>query len=280
MNKLSQIVLFVFFSVLLCGCNAKYNKILNSSDLDLKYEKAKAYYNEGNYYKAIPLFEEMIALQRGNMNLEDIYYSYAYSYYGQGDYILAAYHFKTFISLYPSSEKVQDATYMIAQCFYEQSPRQSLDQTATWKAIQAYQDFATSYPSSDKMPMVNDRIDELRNKLMNKAYDSAYLYYKTKKYRAAITSFKNLIIEYPNLDKKVEAEFYIVKSNKLLADNSYEEKQLERYQSAIEAANIFKAKYPDSDYIKEIEDIYSQSVKSIENLNKNSKDERKQERRS
>ena len=246
--------------------------------MDYKYEKAKAYYNEGNYFKAIPLFEEMIALQRGSMDLEDIYYSYAYSHYGQGDYILAAYHFKTFISLYPMSEKVENATFMIAQCFYEQSPRQSLDQTATWKAIEAYQNFASAYPNSEKISEVNNRIDELRSKLMNKAYDSAYLYYKTKKYTAAIKSFENLLRDFPNVDRKEEAEFYIVKSNKLFADNSYEDKKLERYEATLQAVNLFKAKYPDSEYVEEIEDIYSDSVKSIENLNKTKKDERKQER--
>lgn len=255
----------------LISCNREYQKVAKSSDMEYKYERAKDFYNKGDCYKAIPLFEELITYYKGSKDLEDLYYGYAYCHYVQKEYIVAAYHFERFAQLYPRSEKVQDAAFMIAQCNHEQSPKYTLDQTPTLQAIAEYQLFTERYPNSPRVAEANDAIDELRLKLHRKAFDGAMLYYKLKEYQAAATTFKALVEDFPESKDVERSYFYIVMANKLFADNSYDSKQLERYEATLEAYETFKIKYPNSGYIKDLDQVHDTVVEKIDELLKSEK---------
>ncbi|MEZ5003826.1 MAG: outer membrane protein assembly factor BamD [Chitinophagales bacterium] len=262
------------------SCNREYNKVVKSNDMESKLERAKQYYNEGDCFKAIPLFEELIAYYKGSKDLEEVYFSYAYCQYAQKDYIIAAYHFKRFTELYPRSEKVEDAAFMVAKCNHEQSPKYTLDQTPTYKAIAQYQSFTQKYPNSDKIKEVNEAIDELRLKLHKKAYSGARLYFRLKDYQAAATAFKTLVETYPESKDAEVSYYYVVLSSKLLADNSYAAKKLERYEQTVAEYKVFKQKFPESKYLKELDEINEKSLQSIESIKQQStENESKNERR-
>src|SRR5580658_10314991 len=92
----------LFFLVLFTSCS-DYQKVLKSTDMDYKYQMAKKYYAEKEYYRAQPLFDELINFYKGTKNVEDVYYYDAYSYFGEGEYIMAQYNFKNFVTTYPTS---------------------------------------------------------------------------------------------------------------------------------------------------------------------------------
>jgi outer membrane protein assembly factor BamD len=250
----------------LISCNKEYQKVAKSNDMDYKFEKAKDFYNNGDCFKAIPIFEELITYYKGSKDLEDLYYSYAYCHFIQKEYIVAAYHFQRFAQLYPRSPKVEEAAFMVAKCNHEQSPKFNLDQTPTLKAIAEYQRFTERFPNSPKIPEANAAIDELRIKLHRKAFDNAMLYYKLKDYQAAATSFKSLIEDYPESKDAERAYFYIVMSNKLFADNSYASKKLERYEATVEAYQKFKVKFPESGYLQDLDNVYQKVLESMNNI--------------
>jgi outer membrane protein assembly factor BamD len=264
MTKMRFGLVFTFCSLLaFTSCNRDYQKVVKSTDMDAKYDKAKEYYNEGDCFKAIPLFEEIITYYKGSRELEDIYFSYAYCHFAQEEFIVAAYHFNRFAQLYPRSEKVVEAAFMVAKCNHQQSPKYTLDQTATYEAINQYQKFVEKYPNSEKVNDANIAIDELRAKLQMKAIAGAKLYFKIKDYQAAATTFKNLIEEFPESKDIEESYYYIVLSNKLLADNSYEVKKKERYEETIKSFNTFKQKFPTSKYLAELEKINKESTQFV-----------------
>lgn len=277
MTKMRFGLILAFCSlVVITSCNRSYQKIMKSTDMEAKFDQAKVYYNEGDCFKAIPLFEEIITYYKGSRELEDIYFSYAYCHFVQEDFIVASYHFNRFTQLYPRSEKIVDAAFMVAKCNHEQSPKYTLDQTPTYQAINQYQKFVERFPNSDKVGEANIAIDELRAKLQKKAIAAAKLYFKLKDYQAAATSYKNLIEEFPESKQIEESYYYVVLANKLLADNSYDAKQKERYENTIAEFNVFKQKFPESSYLKELEEIYT---KSNEFVNQESiKDEPKKQR--
>jgi outer membrane protein assembly factor BamD len=272
--------LVLTFSTLLAftSCNRDFQKISKSTDMDAKFDRAKEYYNEGDCFKAIPLFEEIITYYKGSRELEEIYYSYAYCHFAQEDFIVAAYHFNRFTQLYPRSEKVVDAAFMVAQCNHKQSPKFSLDQTPTYEAINQYQRFVERYPNSEKVKEANVAIDELRAKLQKKAIAGAKLYFKIKDYQAAATTFKNLIEEFPESKDIEESYYYVVLSNKLLADNSYDAKKKERYEETIKSFNIFKQKFPTSKFLPELDKINQQSLQYVNQENIIITDEPKKQR--
>ena len=54
---------------LLSACS-NYNRVMKSNDLDAKMDLAIQLYNKGDYYKALPIFEELIAVYRGTNKAE------------------------------------------------------------------------------------------------------------------------------------------------------------------------------------------------------------------
>lgn len=255
--------LLISFCCLLSACEP-YQKVLKSTDYDYKLKKAKQYYNSGDYFKAIPLFEELLVVYKGTRDVEDLYYFYAYSHYGQKDYLLSAYYFNEFTKSYPKSKKAEDSKFMIAQSYEKLSPKATLEQTNSLKAIEYYQLFVDTYPKSERIEEANGRIDELRFKLEDKAYLGAELYYNMKEYKAAAQSFENLLVDFPDTDRREQVLFMITKAYHELAKNSVITKQEERYQLAIDSYLRLVDNYSESKYLKEAEKIYQSSLKKLE----------------
>ncbi len=260
--KILIITLFVF---LLSSCS-EYQKILKSNDYNLKYKKAVEYYESGDYYRAQSLFDELVSLFKGTDKAEDILYYYADCHYQQRDYVIAAYYFDNFAKTFPYSPKTEQAVYNSAYCYYLNSPRSSLDQSDTKKAINAMQYFINKYPDSNKIDEANEIIDKLHFKLEEKSYNNARLYYKLGDYQAATIALKNSIKDFPDSKYREEILYLIVKSSFLLAEMSVPSKQGERYQNTISEYFVFIDEYPESKYLKEIEKMYIKSVSRIKTL--------------
>jgi len=232
---------------------------LKSSDYDFKYEKAKEYYNSGQYSKAVPLFEELIGVFKGTKSLEKIYYHHAYALYAQRNYLLSEFYFKNFHEFYPKSKFAEDALYMVAYNNYELSPKDNLDQTYTNKAVELFQVFINTYPESKKIKEANANIDELRDKMELKEFNNAKLYYNLQQYKAASLAFENMLQKFPDTRLRDDAFLYILKSNYAYAKNSVEIKKVERFENTMELYNNYVNKMSDLALLKEAEKLYSLS---------------------
>ena len=232
--------------------------------MDAKLDMAIKLYNKGQYYKALPLLEELITIYRGTKKAEQTYYYYAYTNYKIGDYESAAYDFDNFSRTFPTSEFAEECAYMKAYCYYKNSPDYSLDQSSTLKAINNLQLFADRYPSSSRLDQCNKLIDQLRYKLEIKGYEIAQLYYNMEDYKAAITCYKNLLVDFPGTRYREDAMFKIMKSSYLLAQNSIEEKKQERYNQTLMAYAEYINVFPESKNRDKADDIYKDSMKKLE----------------
>jgi outer membrane protein assembly factor BamD len=180
MGKVSGYLIVLVFSILLIGSSCEYQKLLKSSDSELKYKKAKEYYENKDYTRAMTLFEQLIPVFRGTDKGEEISYLFAYCNYYTKDYILAGHYFRRFAGSFPNSEYAEESSYMSAYCYYLDAPKPTLDQETTRKAIQEFQLYIGRYPESERISECNDLIDELRRRLEKKSYDNAMLYYKVE----------------------------------------------------------------------------------------------------
>lgn len=252
-KKFYQIVFLFSILLFLVGCSST-EKVMRSKDPNFKYTKALEWYNKGAYFKAIPVFEELMGLYKGSKTTEEIYYYYCMAQFKQGNYIMSAYHFKNFVQKHPYSNYTEECLYMHAESYAKQSPKFNLDQTETYKAIDAYQIFINQYPESERVAYCNEQIDAMRLKLESKALKAADLYYKTQNYRAAAFSYKNLLIDYPDIDNPEGIQFKVVKSFYKYAEQSIAFKQQERYEEAIKYATTFLNRYTESDFKKNIQE--------------------------
>lgn len=263
-----------FFPVILIaliagGCRSEFERIRASADPQLLYDKAIAYYEEGDNLKAQTLLELIISSFRGRKEAELIYFYYAYTHYNMGKFILSSYYFKNFANTFTTSDLREEAEFMSAFSYYRLAPSYRLDQGYTRSAIDGFQSFINAYPQSDRVERCNLLIDELRRKLEQKAYAEAELYFNLRQYQAAVHSFENLLTDFPETPDAEKVRFMIVKSYYLLAINSILEKQGERYRLAIDNYRTFRRKYPSSSFDKELEniiEIISKKQKELSNV--------------
>jgi outer membrane protein assembly factor BamD len=260
-------IFILFIGVTLFTSCSRYQKLLKSTDADAKFAAAVAYFDKKDYFRALPLFEELISVYRGQGRAEKVYYYFAYCNYYLEDYELAAYHFDNFVNTFPRSQYTEECAFLHAYCFYKSSPEFSLDQENTIKAIAKMQIFVNRYPASERVAECNALIDKLRYKLEEKEFSLSRLYYNKGDYKAAITSFKNLLTDYPSTSFKEDAMFYVAKSYYLYALNSIENKKAERLLATVDASNEFLNQFPESKSAKEIRQIL-ESCKNQINKNK------------
>ncbi|HTB51276.1 MAG TPA: outer membrane protein assembly factor BamD [Ferruginibacter sp.] len=256
--------LFIF---LLSSCN-NYNKVIKSKDNAYKLKMADEYYAAKKYRVAQQLYEQLYPIYKGTDKFEEIYYRDAYCFYYLEEYKDAENFFKGFLDVFPNSPKAEEVDFMHAVCFYNSSPKEELDQTNTIKSIGLMQSFINAHPGSARIDSANSIIDKCRDKLEQKQYSAADLYYKIGQYRAAALSYADLMNDYPASDKGDVYKLKEVRAYFKFAKLSIPEKQVERYQKVITEYNDFIDKFPDSKLLKEAEDYSKQSqnnIKAIEN---------------
>ncbi|MEC9210011.1 MAG: outer membrane protein assembly factor BamD [Bacteroidota bacterium] len=268
MKNILQILLVAF---ILNSCG-KYQKVLRSDDYNYKYEQAVAYYEDGDYNRAMPLFNELSTVMKGTAKIQEVSFYYAYCNYSTGDNVMAAYLFRNYTINFPNSKHTEECAYMVAYCYYNEAPIYSLDATNTHRAIKELQSFIDRYPTSARIEKCNELIDELRAKLSLKAFENAKQYYSTSNYKSAIIALDNVLIDFPLFNNREEVHFLIVKSTYLLAINSISTKVKKRLKATLEAYSHFKDNYPTSNYLQELETTYNKTQTILTKL-KQTKDE-------
>jgi outer membrane protein assembly factor BamD len=257
------------------GAPNNFNKIQKSTDYTFKLQMAEKYYLAKDYNHAQILYDDLYRVMKGSEHFEDIWYKYAYCAYYLKDYINAENLFKGFVEAFPNSQKSDEMDYMRAYCFYMQSPKFQLDQTNTTKTIGFMQAFIAQHPTSDKIKEANDIIDKCKDKLEEKDFEAAKLYYNLREtnvayLKAASLTFNTLMNTYPDSQFSDEYKLYIIKSDYLYAIQSLEEKKKARLEQVVTDVNDFKDRFPESKMKKEAqqyEDLATNSLKEIHTNN-------------
>lgn len=258
----NRTLITVILLVLISSCS-EYQKIYKSSDYDMKYKKAMEYYDAEDYIRSSSLFEELMAVYKGTDAAEEVYYRYAYTFYYQHDYLMAGYYFRNFVTNFPTSKYADECAFMNAYCYYEDSPNINLDQNNTAKAIDEMQIFINRHPSSPRIEECNRIIDELNDKLVQKSFNSAKLYFDLGEYRASITALNNSLLQFPDTRFREELLYLILRSSYELAKNSVLEKIQERYEKTTEAYYKLVDEFPETKHLKEAERLFDAAKKAL-----------------
>jgi len=260
MSLRTYIILLILLLVSSCS---EYQKVLKSTDYDLKKQRAKEYYDAGKYVKSTELFAQLIPRYRATDEGEDMIWMNAQSYYGMKQYDMAETEFKSYVEQYGYGKYIEEAYYMQAICDYNISPRAELDQENTRKAIEEFTIFTAKYPNSSRVDECNKMMNELHERLVEKSYISAKLYYDMKEYKAAVVALSNSLKQFAETKYREEMMFLKLNSLYQYAVNSYAAKQKERYQSALDDYYSFMEEFPKSKYSKDVKKIYQETAKAL-----------------
>lgn len=256
-----------------CG---EYNKVLKSTDYEYKYEVAKTYFAKGQYSKAATLLEELINIMKGTRFGEESLYMLAMTYFNQGDYVTSSHYFNTYYTTYPRGTYTELARFNSGKALYLDTPEPRLDQSSTYKAIEELQMFLEYFPMSENHDKAQNMIFELQDKLVEKEFLSAKLYYDLgsytgnmvqsstgNNYLAAVVTAQNILKDYPYTKYREELSILILRAKYDMARESVPEKMEERMKEAIDEYYAFKNEFPESKYTKEVEKIFTEASKMV-----------------
>lgn len=251
----------LFFSIstalLLSSCANEFNNVYKSNDWTFRYEFAKEKFAQHKFTQASTLFGDMINVMKGTDNAEECLFLYGLSAFNDKDYESAADIFKKYYATYPKGDYAEQASFLVGESLYNCSPEPRLDQSETYSAMRAYQDFMDIYPLSSKKETAQNRLYELQDKLVEKELHSAKLYYNLgtyfgnctsggNNYEACIVTSQNVLKDYPYTTLREDFATLIMKSKYQLAASSVEAKRMERYQDAEDECYGFINEYPES----------------------------------
>lgn len=273
------IVIGLLSAGVLSSCG-EYNKVLKSTDYEYKYEAAKAYFAKGQNSRAATILEELIPIMKGTSNAEESLYMLAMTYYNQGDFVTASHYFNTYYTTYPRGIYTELARFHSGKALYLDTPEPRLDQSSTYRAIDELQMFMEYFPTSSRRDIAQNMIFELQDKLVEKEYLSAKLYYDLgsytgntvysstgNNYLAAVVTAQNILREYPYTQRREDLSILILRAKYDMAKESVLEKKEERMRETIDEYYAFKNEFPDSKYMKEVEAIFKDASKYVNDEN-------------
>lgn len=265
MFKRASVFAFIIGLLFVTSSCKNYSKLLKGTNNDLKYETAIDLYEKGDFNKALQFFDILRAVYRGTDKSEKLTYYTANCYFQTKRYTIASYYYKQYGQMFPRGDKAEEASFLSAYCNYLSSPPASLDQSTTKTALTELQLFIDTYPNSSRVDEANRLMDNLREKLEQKDYRICKLYYHMEDYQAAITSFENLLDDYPDTDYQEEILYYITRAYYEYAKKSVLNKKQERFEKTVEAYNNLLYLYPDSKYLKDVSDINEEARGELKN---------------
>ena len=259
--------------LLLSSCAGEFNRVYKSADNDYKYEYAKEAFANNKFQQASVLLEELVTLKKASEEAQECLYMLGMAQYCNGDYEAASMTFKKYSSTYPRGTYAEAAAYYVGQALYESAPEPRLDQTPTIGAINAYQNFLDLFPDSKLREAAQNRLYELQDKLIMKEYLSAELYYNLggyfgninkndeSNYTSCIITAQNALKTYPFCSIREDFALLIMKSKFELAQNSSDEKRLDRYRDAEDECYGFLNEFPESEECKTAEKFIAKCKK-------------------
>jgi outer membrane protein assembly factor BamD len=193
-------------------------------------------FGHGDYLEAVSDFQIIKLQYPGSAYADSAQYFLGECHYRQEEYLLAVEEYQALQRNFRSSPLVADGLFKIGMCYYDLSPKPTLDQTYTKKAIESFQSFIDLYPTHQLVKQAEDNIKELNNKLSQKLYDGGRLYMKMEYYKSAIKYFDAVMDEYH--DTPFAEPAHIEKVKALMSRKHFAE--------AADEINKFIEKYPHS----------------------------------
>ena len=269
-----NIIIILLTALVMSSCGNftnLYKHKLKDKDYDYMYEAAKEYYVTGQYSQAITLLNDVITILKGSDRGEESVFMLAMSYLKEKDYAIAAQSFQQYYTSYPRGVYTERARFYAGKALWISTPESQLDQADTFKAIQELQLFLEFFPNSIYRAEAEKIIFDAQDKLVEKEYDAAKLYYNLGTYlgnnfRSCVICAQNALKDYPYTKYREELSLLVVKAKYEEAVHSVHDKKADRYRDAVDECYAFKNEYPESANIKNVDELLMKSEEALKEL--------------
>jgi outer membrane protein assembly factor BamD len=217
------------------------------------YAEAKDNLNDGDYERAVKLYETLEARYPYGRYAQQAQLEIAYAYYKDEEPISAIAACDRFIKLHPNHPNVDYAYYLKGlanfteeQGFLSQFSNQDMserDPKAAREAFAAFKELVDRFPESKYADDARARMKYLVDAISANEVHVAKYYLKRKAYVAAANRAKSVITNYPETPSVEEALAILAESYDKLGINDLRD----------DALRVLKLNYPNSKYAKGVD---------------------------
>ena len=171
--------------------------------------EAETMYREGQYDESAELFQALkdrFPYSRYAL-LADLRVGDAY--FKSKRYEEAVLAFEDFIRLHPKNDAVPYAVYQTGMVYFDQMLTPDRDPSNARKAMETFRRLMKQYPGSEWAVKAQPRMQEATRRLAAHDMVVGRYYFNTKKYRAAMSRFKRVLTNYPDVGLYNEAMTYL-----------------------------------------------------------------------
>ncbi len=219
---LYKVGVFLVLVLFVGGC-AGQGKSLDEMDAgEIYYRGVKAYHNL-NYELAESSFKRLMEEFPLSPYALDAELMLADTYYRVERYEDASSYYTNFVTLHPSHPKAPYALFQKGMSHFKDVLSVDRDQTATRKALFAFEDLVRYYPESPYAEKAKELIRFLRRRLAEREFYVGRFYFKGKNYKGALYRFREILEHYPDVGLTDKTLYYIGESYTRLGEKNLAE---------------------------------------------------------
>ncbi len=218
-----RILSALFVLVLLCsGCTFTWpwtkKAAMTRSIPEGLYQQGVEYYKDGNYKKAVEVFQRLKEENPLSALAIMAEIGIADSYFSNKDYTEAGLAYREFINLHPTNENLPYVMYQLGMSHFNQVTSVDRDQSEVLKALKEFERLTARFPGSKFSFLGEKMIRECKKVLGEQEFYVGEYYFNRKQYQAALMRFEKVVRDYANVGLDYKAGYYIGEAKRLLAE--------------------------------------------------------------
>ncbi len=203
-------------SLLIMGCaNTSNNQNAEADRLAMckeRFSRVEEGFKKEEYGRIKTKLEEILTICPGTGYMEQAQFMLAESHFHLEEWIEARGEYGSFILNFPGSSFIETAEFRKAVSSFNMEFHIARDETQTAVAMKDFERFISNYPESPLKDSVSHYYDLLVNRLAEKEFQTANLYYKLEKPKAVVIYLKDFLATYPKSERRFDAYLLMVKS--------------------------------------------------------------------
>ena len=253
-QKSAPILCLFALAGLLSACSSDRGKLTPTEFCQNKYNKAKELFEQQKYGRAQDKLEEILSLCSGTGVIAEAQWLLAESYFNLEEWIEAHGEYGSFVLNFPGSSYIETAEFRKAISSFNIEFKVARDDYNTTTAMREFDLYLSNHPDTPLRDSVNYYRGLLTERLAEKEFQTARLYYRMDKYQAAVIYLKEFLEKYTKSKRRKDAFKIIV--------DSYIE--LDQFEPARNYLTMMRGEFANDDDIEKIVKKNEKNIASAE----------------
>ncbi|MEM6811157.1 MAG: outer membrane protein assembly factor BamD [Pseudomonadota bacterium] len=258
MIKLKIIAVLLIFLLPACSmfsgneeAQTAFIEEIEKSSAESLFAEAEEALNNGEYLRAIPLYEKVEQEFPYSNLATKSQLKAAFAAYQADEYTAAIIGLDRFIQLHPGNEEIDYAFYLKSLVYYEQISDVARDQELTTLALKAFDTLIARFPDSEYIRDARLKRDLTLDHLAGKEMSIGRYYLKRNQINSAINRFQTVVENYQTTTHVAEALHRLVESYLTLGLRG----------EAIKVASVLGHNYPGSKWYQDTYKILDEKAR-------------------